>query len=288
METTTATEAPTPTIIIDADYEQSPQLEKFAEALAAAQGEIDNADKAAKNPHFNTRYADLASVINACREPLAKQKIARLQTPRTRANGEVGVRTALLHSSGQFIACTFWCRPEKPGPQPLGSVLTYLRRYGLAAVVGVGQEEDDGNAGNGRGEPPRDWNENPPKGQQPANGGQPPKGQGAAAAASQPATSAKPASPAPAAASDPELAADLKKIRDCVGNELKWDRKTAVSFLQECFGVDSTDKLSRPQAAVCLQLVLAGVDGDEAYKAAKAKALKESPALFAPQKGAAA
>jgi hypothetical protein len=267
MSETTTTETP---IIIDTDYEQSPQLEKFAEALAAAQGEIDNADKDMENTHFGSRYADLAAVINAIRGPLSAHKIARLQTPRTKATGEIGIRTALIHTSGQFIAFTFWCKPERTGPQALGSVLTYLRRYGLAAAVGVGQEDDDGNAGQGNAA-------KPPQPVQKPNGASSQKpvpaanGNGAKG-------SAPPAASAPA---DAEHEANLKKIRDCVGNELKWDRKTAVSFLRECFGVESTDKLTKAQAPICLQLVIAGVDGEEAYKAAKLKALADHPEVFA-------
>lgn len=253
--------------ITDSDYEQSAELSQFAEALAAAQGEIDNAEKGAANPHFKSRYADLADVINACRVPLAKNKIARVQVPRTR-NGEVGVRTQLIHASGQYIAFTFWCAPERPGPQPLGSVLTYLRRYGLAAAVGVGQEEDDGNAGQGQGEPPRDWNREPPKGQQRAQNGN--------------------GAPPPVAPADPEHEANLKKIRDCVGNELKLEAHEAKEMLRTLFGVESTTQLSKERAKIMLQLVLARTDGDKAYQEAKAKAIKDQPGLFAPQKGAAA
>ena len=53
----------------------------------------------------------------------------------------------LLHSSGEWISEVVTTRSQKDDPQGLGSALTYLRRYALAAVVGVtATEDDDGNA----------------------------------------------------------------------------------------------------------------------------------------------
>lgn len=128
--------------ITDESFEQSPELGQFAEALAAAQLEMENASKNAANPHFKSKFADLAEVINTCRGPVAKNKIARVQSVLNR-DGEVGVRTMLVHASGQFVASTAWCRPQQPGPQAMGSVITYLRRYSLAGAVGLAQEDDD-------------------------------------------------------------------------------------------------------------------------------------------------
>ena len=128
--------------------EQSETIGKLAEALAKAQSRMGNALKDAKNPHFQSRFATLASVREACGEHLAAEGISVLQPVVTRAeDGAVGVRTVLAHSSGEWISSTAWCKPERPGPQALGSVISYLRRYSLAAMVGIAQEDDDGNAG---------------------------------------------------------------------------------------------------------------------------------------------
>lgn len=252
-----------PNITDQQDYEQSPSIAKFAEAMAAAQGEMGNADKSRPNEFFHSRYADLAEVINACREPLAKNKIARLQTPRTRLGGEVGVRTALVHATGEFIAFTIWCKPEKSGPQPLGSVITYLRRYGLAAIVGVGQEDDDGNAGQGNATGPH----RPPKSLPPAA---PPAG--------------KPA--APPAPVDAEHASSIKAIRDCIGQDLKWEDKAARNWLRVLFGVDVPALLSKPQSFLARQLVyIAHTQGEEAMVAAISKAREAQPDLFVSQRG---
>lgn len=124
------------------EFETSPNVGAIGEALAAAQGEIRNAQVDSENPHFRSKFTSLAGVIDAVREPLAKHKIARPQFLVTRGEA-VGIKTVLIHASGQWIAGTAWCAPERPGPQAMGSVTTYLRRYSLAAVTGLAQDDDD-------------------------------------------------------------------------------------------------------------------------------------------------
>lgn len=130
--------------------DMSTDVGELAKALAAAQGEITAASKDKKNPHFNSRYADLASVWEACRGPLTKHGLSVVQMPLT--DGErIGVSTTLLHASGQWIRGALWGKPEKPGPQAMVSCVTYFRRTALAAVAGVAPDDDDGEAATGRG-----------------------------------------------------------------------------------------------------------------------------------------
>jgi len=125
---------------------------KFAEAMAKAQGEMDGAVKNSTNPHFRSPYADLASVREACK-PLAKYGIAVLQP--VRADGaRVTVRTLLLHSSGEWVAEDLTLTAGANTPQAVGSAITYGRRYGLSAMVGIAPEDDDGEAAEGRGSGP--------------------------------------------------------------------------------------------------------------------------------------
>lgn len=117
-------------------------------ALAHAQGEMRAASKDAKNPHFGSRYADMASVIDACR-PLSAHGLAFVQYAST-AGPVVTVTTILRHASGQVLDCgTITARAKDEGPQSIGSVLTYLRRYSLQCAVGIGSADDDGQAGQG-------------------------------------------------------------------------------------------------------------------------------------------
>lgn len=139
---------------------QSENINELAGALAKAQGEIRGAVKDSTNPHFKSKYADLASVWDACRLPLSKHGLAVIQTTEPTDNGRVRVITTLAHSSGQWVRGTLDVAPTQNTPQGMGSALTYCRRYALAAMVGVApDDDDDGNAassrnGNGNGHPP--------------------------------------------------------------------------------------------------------------------------------------
>ena len=125
----------------------SESIALLAGALAKAQLQIEPASKNATNPHFRSHYADLASIWDACRGPLNTNGLSIVQFPCDGDVGRTGLCTMLLHSSGEFISEVVTTRSQKDVPQGLGSALTYLRRYALAAVVGVtATEDDDGNA----------------------------------------------------------------------------------------------------------------------------------------------
>lgn len=130
----------------------SEQLDQLGTALAKAQAEIVGAKKDSANPFFKSDYADLASVWTACRKPLTANGLSVVQMPIMEA-GAVGVSTLLLHASGQWIASTLHANPKDLGPQAVGSVITYLRRYALAAMAGVSQIDDDANAAEGHQKP---------------------------------------------------------------------------------------------------------------------------------------
>ena len=124
----------------------SENINEIAAAMAKAQATIQNAHKDTANPFFKSSYADLAAVWDACRLPLSENGIAVFQMPTTTAEGAVAVTTLLAHASGQWIEETMACRPAKGDAQAMGSVVTYLRRYMLAAAAGVAPADDDGNA----------------------------------------------------------------------------------------------------------------------------------------------
>lgn len=125
--------------------QKSDQINELAAALAKAQGEIENASKNAANPHFKSKYADLAEVINTVRPVFAKYGLSVTQFP-SFADGLASVETVLMHSSGQWMSGTASAGVTKQDAQGVGSAITYLRRYSLAAVAGIAQEDDDANA----------------------------------------------------------------------------------------------------------------------------------------------
>ncbi len=134
----------------------SQTISDLATALAKAQGAIDDAQKGSLNPHFKSRYADLAAVRAAIREPLAVNDLSYVQFARV-AGSTVEVETMLLHKSGEYMAETLAMPVGKPDAQGIGSAITYARRYSLMAMIGIAPDDDDGNAavqGNGRKQAP--------------------------------------------------------------------------------------------------------------------------------------
>lgn len=123
----------------------SDSIAQLAEALAKAQGQIDDASKGSKNPFFNSKYADLAAVRAVIREPLAVNDIAVVQFPRS-LSGEVEVETMLTHKSGEYMSETLRLPVGKWDAHGIGSAITYARRYGLMSLLGIATDDDDGNA----------------------------------------------------------------------------------------------------------------------------------------------
>ena len=134
---------------------QSDTIGALAAALAKAQGSLNAALKDSKNPHLKNKYADLASIWNAAREPLAANELAVIQTTERDEGGQYLV-TTLAHSSGEWIRGHLSIGTDGANKgvnlnQALGSSISYMRRYALAAIVGVIQDDDDGNASSGNG-----------------------------------------------------------------------------------------------------------------------------------------
>lgn len=126
----------------------SPQMGQIAEAMAAAQGEIKlaiaNQEGVSKGKNsgveFKFPYADLGAIIDVCSAPLSAHKIARFQPAKTLGN-RVSVTTLLVHASGEWIAETLEL-PIDAGvmttAQAVGAAISYARRYGLSALLGIG------------------------------------------------------------------------------------------------------------------------------------------------------
>ena len=141
----------------------STSIAALAAALVKAQSAMGGAKKDSTNPHFKMAYADLASVWDACRAPLANAGLSIVQLVSSDATHAI-IETILAHSSGEWVSSVLHVPaiktikksagkdlPEvlievKPDAQTLGSAITYGRRYALAAIVGVCPADDDGEA----------------------------------------------------------------------------------------------------------------------------------------------
>ena len=129
--------------------EKSESIGALAAALAKAQAQMTVAVKGSANPFFKSKYADLASIMEAVRKPLTDNEIAVVQTTDIDERGVV-VETVLMHSSGEWISGRLLMVPVKTDPQGIGSAITYGRRYGLQSMVSLPSDDDDGNAASGQ------------------------------------------------------------------------------------------------------------------------------------------
>jgi len=124
---------------------QSESIKEIATALSKVQGQLTHAVKDSANPFFKSKYADLGSVWDSCRKLLADNGLSVMQFPGDYVEGSISLTTMLTHSSGEWINHNMSLPVSKPDAQGVGSAITYMRRYALAAVIGIYQADDDGN-----------------------------------------------------------------------------------------------------------------------------------------------
>src|SRR5712671_4342780 len=134
-------------------HRSSESTAAIATALAKAQTELSNPEKAMIGTVYNSRsespqsfrYASLSSGLDIVRKTLGGQQIAIAQTTDIdRASGTVNLTTVLLHTSGEWISSE-WpvCQlSETTAPRRMGAALTYARRYALFTLVGIAGEDD--------------------------------------------------------------------------------------------------------------------------------------------------
>ena len=130
--------------IVERFYRRSRELNELFSALSKAQSVFPAAEKDG-NGNFG-KYATLASVFEATKEGRQQNSLAVIQMPGNGSGNHITVTTVLGHSSGQWIESTISIPPGRLDAQGAGSVVSYLRRYSLMAILGIAQEDDDGEA----------------------------------------------------------------------------------------------------------------------------------------------
>lgn len=272
----------------------------LAKALVAAQKRVSHVGKDAKNEFHNYKYASSEAVIDEASGALSEEGLAFLPLRIERDPAQVEhvwtgegedawistprrMRAVylLLHESGeQFeFESSMPVIPEKGRPEDKAEfgARTENLAYALRDLLLIPRLGEGGASGRNDTD---DKGPRPPKQAQPPKQSEPPK---APPAAKGNGTSNGKAPPP----SDPEHAEDVKKIKSCVGTELKWEAHKANEKLVAPFGVENLAKLSKAQASIALQLAFASVDGDEQYAKVLQTAKDAHPELF-PQAGAAA
>jgi hypothetical protein len=128
----------------------SESIGKLTTALQAFQKKCPKIPKSSKNPFLNSRYADLATILDIIKEPLLEAELSVMQMP----TGEYGLTTVLSHTSGEWISSNYIMQPlesvidkqtkEKAiTPQSMGSVITYQRRYAIGAILCLNIDDDN-------------------------------------------------------------------------------------------------------------------------------------------------
>ena len=126
--------------------EEQKKISEIASAFVAAQKEFAPALKTSTNPHFKSKYVDLAGCVEAVIDALNNNGFALIQKTHDCENG-VKVETMFMHETGDQISGGIIHVPaDRQNAQGYGSALTYARRYGLMASCGIAPEDDDGNA----------------------------------------------------------------------------------------------------------------------------------------------
>lgn len=127
---------------------------ELAKALSKAQGEITAPKKNKTNPFLHNKYADIASIIEAIRAPLADNGLSLLQFPYIKGN-LVTVKTVLLHDSGESIESSLTMEGENLGKgevrkamtiQAYAGTISYIRRYAIQTLLCIAADDDDDGA----------------------------------------------------------------------------------------------------------------------------------------------
>jgi len=126
----------------------SESISKIIPALLKAQKNIGAAIKGSENPFFKSKYADLGTVMEACKAPLNDQGIVVIQSPSLRINEVSGeseniMETLLVHESGEFVQGEMKLILDKKDMQKLGSSISYAKRYILQALTFIPSQDDD-------------------------------------------------------------------------------------------------------------------------------------------------
>jgi hypothetical protein len=125
---------------------QSEKIELLSSALANVQKDLSPAEKTGSNSAFGAprKYLTLTDVWEAIRPLLSANKLSIAQGVDSGDSAEQPILwTLLMHESGQWIRSEMPMLLAKKDPQGVGAAMTYYRRYSLAAMVGVTQDDDD-------------------------------------------------------------------------------------------------------------------------------------------------
>ena len=128
------------------NYYQSEQIGELVAALCKTKAVMGKAKKDSSNPFFHSKFTSLDAVIEASEKVLSDNGLVIMQPMIPNGTDSVVIATILAHTSGQWIRGELSIVPAKKDPQGFGSAITYGRRYSWKSMIGMSDEDDDGNA----------------------------------------------------------------------------------------------------------------------------------------------
>lgn len=137
--------------VVKETLRRSEKITEITKAMVKFQSSIKVISRKADNPFFKSKYADLAAIWDEIREHLATNNLAVIHG--TKGVGrKITVSTFLAHVSGEWFESDITLEAVKDGPQAVGSLITYGKRYGISAMLNTVSEgeDDDGELAQGR------------------------------------------------------------------------------------------------------------------------------------------
>jgi len=153
--------------------ERSEQINDLAAALAKAQSAFVPVGKTGRNPHLKSNYVTIDGIIEMTRKPLSDAGLSYVQMLDADGESLPVLTTMLMHLSGQWLSSGVIVRAMGGKGtnelQELGRSITYMKRYALAAMLGVSSDEDtDGHGAKAAPKRQRQQAPRPPTQRQPA------------------------------------------------------------------------------------------------------------------------
>lgn len=119
--------------------EKSQTISELAKALNKFQSMMGPVIFDANNPFYKSKYATLSAIVSKAKPYLTESGLSVSQL----LEGDGGVTTILMHSSGEYLSSALFLKSIKDDPQGHGSAITYARRYAYASILGIVSDEDD-------------------------------------------------------------------------------------------------------------------------------------------------
>lgn len=116
-------------------------------AIADFREKVSAVKKDTKNSFYNSKYADLPSILEAIKQPLQESKLSLHHKIIRYEDNTFALQSILAHTeSGETEISEFPLFGTKA--QEFGSSETYARRYNINALLDIPTEDDDWNIAN--------------------------------------------------------------------------------------------------------------------------------------------